>query len=180
MPSLKTLLLPTLLTLTTATTTNNCPRDWLPNTWKGDAKCCYGSMTVEIEVGAFCCIYDLNPPIEPTTTSSAVSTTSLTPEEYWSGADYCFSKIPFTARDYSDQVSAASAKAIATRTEPPANDASSTSASTSTGTGSGSGSGTGSASSATGTSTTNAGVPVATAEGRVLGGAAVAVGLFML
>ncbi|KAJ5620928.1 hypothetical protein N7510_004912 [Penicillium lagena] len=73
----------------------------------------------------------------------------------------CVTKIPFTASDYSSLVSSASAKATATMTGPSTNEASSTSS--------------GSAS-----PTTNAAMPVATAEGIVLSGAAVAVALFML
>ena len=110
----------------------------------------------------FCCIHD--PTVTPTN---------------WDMAGDCFSKVPFTASDYSDQVSAASTEAAAlvtdtvsatttdTTAEPSATEAASTSSSSNASLGSE-------------TPTLNAAMPVATAEGMVLGGAAVATALFAL
>ncbi|KAJ5297594.1 hypothetical protein PENANT_c005G06743 [Penicillium antarcticum] len=184
MLSLKSLLLPAILSLAATpsfaatTTTSDCPQNWYSNTYKG-TRCCYGYMRI-VDADAFCCVVDSTPKTETTSTATKTAT-SL--EEEWAGADYCFKLVPFTASDYSDQVSSASAAAVATNTRPSTNEATSTSTSTSTDTGSGLSATSGSSSSTASTSvtpTTNAAMPVATAKGVVLGGAGVAAALFVL
>ena len=117
---------------------------------------------------AYCCVYDLTPRTESPSSSTKTATSF---EDEWAGADYCLKKIPFSASDYSSQVSLASAQAVATNTGPSTNEA------TSTSTNSGSSSTTVSASM---TPTTNAAMSLATAKGVVLGGAGVAAALFAL
>lgn len=175
MASLKTLL-PIVLSLAATTTAISCPQNWLPDTFGGDSKCCYGNMLVE-DTDAYCCVYDMTPHTRETLPTSSSSVPSTTID--WSSAGSCFAKIPFSASDYSSQVSAASARITATTTGPSTNKATptSTSSGSSSTTSSGSSS---SASSGSGTPTTNAAMPVATAEGMVLRGAAVAVALFAL
>jgi hypothetical protein len=173
MPSLKALLLPTILCLVpipsfaATTTTSDCPQSWYKNSFKHQTNCCYGHMMIEA-TDAYCCVYDLTPRTESSSTSTKTATSF---EDEWAGADYCFKKIPFTASDYSSQVSLASAQAVATNTGPSSNEA------TSTSTSSGSSSTTATASV---TPTTNAAVSLATAKGVVLGGAGVAAALFAL
>jgi hypothetical protein len=116
MPSLKALLLPIILSLAATpsfaatTTTSDCPQSWYKNSFKHQTNCCYGHMMIET-TDAYCCVYDLTPRTENPSTSTK-TTTSF--EDEWAGADYCFKKIPFTASDYSSQVSLASAQAVAT------------------------------------------------------------------
>jgi len=165
MPSISSLLLPLTLFLAT-TTAATCPNNWLENTFGGDSKCCYGNMLVE-DTDAYCCVYDMTFPKE-----TSVSTTSSF-DDSWSTAGDCFAKIPFTASDYSAQVSSASSKILAATTTIATNEATSTTASST----SSSTSGMGLSSTA---STSNAAMPIATAQEMVLGGAAVVVGLFML
>lgn len=134
---------------------------------------------------AFCCVYDLTPPVETSSASTATSST----DDYagWSTAGECFTKVPFSASNYSDLVSSASSKIAATRATIASNQATSTSASTSANSRSVS-SGTSSAASGTGSktssgsaaSTGNAAMPIATPQEMMLGGAAVVVGLFVL
>ncbi|KAK2751785.1 hypothetical protein FQN55_009227 [Onygenales sp. PD_40] len=160
MPSLKSLLFPTLLSLAAIATAaeETCPNDWYPNTFHG-TRCCYGHMTIQ-ETDAFCCVPY---PIVPGEVLASLEDSISAPEP-------CFTLVPFTASDYSERVSAASASAM-TATKPSTNEATPTP----TGTGSGSGSGM----EPTGTST-GAAMPVATAQGMVLGGAAVAAALLAL
>ena len=167
MDSFKTLLFYGILSLAATAAADNCPQYWGENSFKHNTKCCYGNMLVE-DRGAFCCVYDVEASFaEATATASnAISTTT----DNWSAADDCFTKIPFTASDYSSQVSLASVNVRATTT------GSSTSEATSTGTNSDSSSGLNSASA---TSTPNVAMPVATAKGMVLGGAAAAVVLLL-
>ncbi|KAJ5811531.1 hypothetical protein N7474_007832 [Penicillium riverlandense] len=73
----------------------------------------------------------------------------------------CFTKIPWTASDYSEQVSSASSKLADSTTTPATNAATPTS-------------------SGSAAPTTNAAMPIATAQEIVLGGAAVIAGLFVL
>ncbi|KAJ5433051.1 uncharacterized protein N7458_012207 [Penicillium daleae] len=180
MPSFKTILLPLALLVATATA-DTCPGDWLSNTFNGDTKCCYGNMLVE-DRDAFCCVYDLTPPpVETISTSTATSST----DDYagWSTAGECFTKVPFSASNYSDLVSSASLKIAATRATVASNQASSTStssSSTSSGTASATNGTSSKSSSASAASTSNAAMPIATAQEMVLGGAAVVVGLFVL
>lgn len=197
MPSLKTLLLSTTLLYTLAAGTLDrdkitCPKNWFPNTWK-ETKCCYGHMMVE-DTDASCCVNYI-PPYDPeaiiTTTTSAISstTTSMDFQEYWSGADYCFSKVPFTASDYSARVSAASSNVVkasasatgmgtGTMTGPEGTEATATATGTAEAEASGVNSGTGAAAE---TSAPNAAMSVAGGkEMVVVGGAAVVVGFFML
>lgn len=179
MPSFKTFLLPMAL-LVASSRAATCSGDWLSNTFKGDTKCCYGNMLVE-DRDAFCCVYDLNPPVE----TSSASTVATTSDDYdsWSTAGECFTKVPFSASDYSDLVSSASSKIAATRATVATNEANPTSSSASTAS-----SGASSVASITSSrtssgsaaATSNAAMPIATAQEMVLGGAAVVVGLFML
>lgn len=170
MPSLKALLLSAILAplslslaATPTETEDECPQGWYPNTSRGDTKCCFGHMMID-ERGASCCVHYGH---EPQVTD-------------WSMAGVCFEKIPFTASDYSDMVSSASTEAAtatatvpgtaaATTTGPSTTETASTTDSDSD---SSSGSGSGSESE-TASPTTNAARAVATAEGMVLGGAAV-------
>lgn len=179
---LKNLFLPTLLSLATTTTAqeDDCPKHWYSNTFDGITRCCYGHMQVEMTTEAnhiFCCMYDLTPPEVTTTTFDGTPTTTATDWTFHSEitSDTCLAKIPFTASDYSSQVSSASssivADARATKSGPSSNSASPTA--TNSGSSSGKSSSTGT-SLGSGTSTTNAAVPAATAGGIVLGAAAVA------
>ncbi|KAJ6125530.1 hypothetical protein N7471_012847 [Penicillium samsonianum] len=102
---------------------------------------------------------------------STSTKTATSFDDEWGRADYCFKKIPFTAIEYSSQVSLASAQAVATNKEPLTNVA------TSTSTSSGSSSTTASASV---TPTTNAAMSLDTAKGVVVGGAGVFAALFAL
>ena len=168
MPSLRTLL-PAILTLATrVTAADNCPENWFENHFHV-TRCCFGNMMIE-DTDAYCCIYDVTAPAEETDSSTATSID-------WSTADSCFSKIPFTASDYSSQVYAASSKIVATATTTAAGtmaDPSTTSEATPASTNSGSSSSTNSGAEPT---TTNAAMPAVTADGIVIGGAAVAVAL---
>lgn len=184
MPSFKNLLLPITLSLAATTTAATCPQNWLEDTaLDGDSKCCYGNMVID-DRDAYCCVYDMTPALE-TSSVTTVTTTGMDDYDSWSTAGDCFAKIPFTASDYSDQVSSASSKIAAATTTIATNEATSTTArstSTSTsGTSSGTSSGMGSNTSPGSTSTTaNAAMPIATAQEMVLGGAAVVIGLFVL
>ncbi|KAJ5087312.1 hypothetical protein N7456_010928 [Penicillium angulare] len=173
MPSLKNLLpVAVALSLTTATaaTTTTCPTNWLSDTFN-ITRCCYGNMLLE-DTTPYCCVYDTNPEV---TEANAVTTTATD--------DGCFTKIPFTATDYSDLVSSASSKLLA-ETTAASNEATATSSSSSTASASGSsgsGSGSGSASVSGATSTSSGGAaPIATACEVIIGGAAVVAGLFVL
>ncbi|KAK2802268.1 hypothetical protein FQN50_007449 [Emmonsiellopsis sp. PD_5] len=160
MPSLKPLLFPTLLSLAAiATAAETCPNDWYPNTFHG-TRCCYGHMTIH-DTDAYCCIPY---PIVPGEVLASLEDSISAPEP-------CFTLVPFTASDYSERVSAASASAMTATTGPSTNEA------TPTGTSSGSGSGSGTEPTET---PTGAAMPVATAQGMVLGGAAVAAALLAL
>jgi hypothetical protein len=160
--------------LAATTTTSACPQSWLPSTFK-QTRCCYGYMRI-VDADAYCCVIDSTPTTE---TSSTATKTATSIEEEWAGADYCFKLIPFTASDYSDQVSSASAAAVATNTRPSTNEATSTSSSSSTASESSSDSSSSTAS-ASATPTKNAAMPLATAKGAVLGGAGVAAVLLAL
>lgn len=129
-----------------------------------------------IDASAFCCVIDATP---KTDTASTATTSAASFEEQWAGADYCFKLIPFSASDYSNQVSSASVVAGATNIRPPANEATSTSTCTSSGLSAASGSSFSNVSTSV-TPTTNAAMSVATAKGAVLGGAGVAAALFVL
>ncbi|KAH8424186.1 uncharacterized protein LDX57_001941 [Aspergillus melleus] len=177
MPSLKTLL-PVLLSLATATiadNSDNCPHNWLSNRYK-DRRCCYGNMLIE-DTTAYCCVYEVYGYEELATMSFPTETASTSTEHTWSKEDGCFTKIPFTASDYSARVSSASDAIAASKTKPASNEAASTSGSTSSATGLASTSASASASGSE--SSTNAAMPVATAQGMVLGGAALAAALFV-
>ncbi|KAJ5489008.1 hypothetical protein N7539_003898 [Penicillium diatomitis] len=159
-----------------------CPNDWLPQTRRGEVKCCYGNMVIE-DKDTFCCVYDMNP---VTTSSASAATATTTTDDYgsWSTADECFTKIPFTASNYSDLVSSASSKIVATRTTAVTTEASATNTAISSAATDGSSSATSSggsqSSSAAASTTSNAGLPRATAQDMVLGGAAVVAGLLVL
>ncbi|KAJ5601867.1 hypothetical protein N7510_011401 [Penicillium lagena] len=161
MPSFRRLL-PIALSLAAATTAATCPQNWLQDTAvNGGSKCCYGNMIIDGR-NAYCCVYDMTPKVITT----IVSTSSTFEPSFITTPD-CFAKVPFTASDYSDQVSSASSKVAAAATTIATNEAISTSASSTTSSGSAA-------------TTTNAAMPIATAHEMVLGGAAVAIGLFML
>lgn len=153
-----------LLSLAAIGNAASCPKNWLENSFKV-TRCCYGGMIVD-DTTAYCCVYkwDEEQAIKDSYSASDVSTTEINISA--SRDDPCFTSIPFTATDYSAQVSAASSKIMASTTAPSTNRATATSTSTSTG-------------SASPTSTPNAGMPQATANGMMLGGAAAAVALFV-
>ncbi|KAI9036280.1 uncharacterized protein KD926_002098 [Aspergillus affinis] len=158
MPSLK-ILLPVILSLATATMAGNsddCPHNWFSNRYE-DRRCCYGHMMIE-DTTAYCCVYEVLGYEDPATMTSTSETTSASTDSYynWSGADYCFTKIPFKASDYSARVSSASDAIEASK----------------------SALATASASAEGSESSTNAAMPVATAQGMVLGGAALAAAFF--
>ncbi|KAJ5272958.1 hypothetical protein N7478_008083 [Penicillium angulare] len=160
MPSFKNLLA-VALSVTAATAAATCPTNWLSDTYNV-TRCCYGNMLLE-DTTAYCCVYDTNP---DATASSTVTATA--------SGDACFTKIPFTATNYSDLVSSASSKLVATATATSSDASSSTtSAATSGSSGSASVSGASSTSSA-------AAVPIATACEVIMGGAAIVAGLFVL
>ncbi|KAJ6111662.1 hypothetical protein N7523_007723 [Penicillium sp. IBT 18751x] len=173
MPSIKQLLLSTTLLLATATA-STCPKNWLENTTNGTSKCCYGNMVIE-DTTAYCCVYDLTP---------KATSESTTTDDYdsWSTAGECFTKVPFTASDYSQQVSSAS-EALATSTSTIMTNEATTTASSSSSSSSTSSSSTSktssNANSASTASATNAAMPMATGQEMVLG-AAVVVGMFVL
>ncbi|KAJ5201503.1 uncharacterized protein N7498_006166 [Penicillium cinerascens] len=188
MPSFRNLLLPITFSLAAITTAATCPQNWLEQTVsQDDSKCCYGNMVMD-DNDTYCCVYNLNPALQPSSVSIA-TTTNTNFEDSWSTADYCFTKIPFTASNYSDLVSSASSKVEAGATAIATNEAifttaGSTSTSTSTST-SGTSSGTSSSMSSktspgSAATTSNAAMPIATAQEMVLGGAAIVVGLFVL
>lgn len=180
MPSFRTLLLPITLSLMGIATAATCPENWLENTFSGDSKCCYGNMLVDNR-DAFCCVYDMTPPTKTSSSSSASTTT----DDYgsWSTAGECFTKVPFSASNYSDLVSSASSKIAASRTTVATNEANTTStgsSSASTGTSVGASGTSSQTSSGSASATSNAAMPIVTAQEMVLGGAAVVVGLFVL
>lgn len=166
---LKSLLLATILSIATAEETT-CPAGWLPNTFHG-TKCCSGNMVID-EDGAYCCVYDMRLYKEALTNTALLyetATTTSTGDSDWSTlSDSCVAKVRFTASDYSAQVSSAASKAEAT---PTTTSMSTTTADSSASSG---------ASAETSTPTSNAAMPLATAQDVVLGGAAIAAGLFML
>ncbi|KAJ6110951.1 hypothetical protein N7486_003186 [Penicillium sp. IBT 16267x] len=177
MPSFRRLL-PIALSLAATALAATCPKNWLQDTSiDGDSKCCYGNMLIE-DRDTYCCVYDMTPDVESSSISTA-STTSVDNYDSWSTAGDCFAKIPFTASDYSDQVSSASSKIVAGTTTIATNEATSTSASSTPTLGASSGTSS-NTSSGLAASTANAAMPIATAQEIVLGGAAVVVGLFVL
>lgn len=170
MPSLKTLLLPTFLSLP-ATTTATCPEGW--GSYGSDGSiCCPGSMISDGDGVQYCCVAD-KPNISISIAPIFPTGISLMAKDKRSVENSCAAEIPFTASDYSSLVSSASAKAAAaTMTGPSSNEAATTTGPSSNGASS--------SSSGSASSTTNAAMPVAMAEGIVLSGAAVAAALFML
>ncbi|CAL5869606.1 uncharacterized protein PFLUO_LOCUS3836 [Penicillium psychrofluorescens] len=115
MPSLRTLLLSTILSLA-ATTAAKCPEGWGGGT--DGSPCCPGSLNSD---GAFkyCCVAGQvsMPPVLPSGVAMAKNKRS----------ENCAAKVPLTASDYSSLVSSASAMAAATTTGPSSNEASPTS-----------------------------------------------------
>ncbi|KAJ5624888.1 hypothetical protein N7510_001197 [Penicillium lagena] len=149
MPSFKHLLF-IALSLAATTTAASCPANW--NSW--DGQCCPGGL-VALGPDKYCCVESTN---------SNMKARNVLPRSMPSGgnSDGCFTKIPFTASDYSEQVSSASSKLAAGATTTPAtNEATPTS-------------------SGSAAATTNAAMPIATAQEMVIGGAAVLAGLFVL
>ncbi|KAJ5887145.1 hypothetical protein N7504_011192 [Penicillium tannophilum] len=149
MPSFKSLLLIALSLA--ATTTATCPQGW-----EGTDQCCFGA---EVSQGSdkFCCIganIDFSMKARNVLPRSVSSSSS--------SASSCFAQIPWTASDYSQQVSSASSQYAAGATTAPA-----TNVATAT-------------SSVSAAATTNAAMPIATAQEIVLGGAAFIAGLFVL
>lgn len=124
-------------------------------------------------------MYDLTPPKE-----TSASTTTSDDYDSWSTAGDCFAKIPFTASDYSEQVSSASSAVLATRTIMVTEATSTTASSSSTSKTSSSANPASTASTTIASTTvastaTNAAMPMATAHEVVLG-AALVVGMFVL
>lgn len=142
MPSFKSLLL---TALSLAATTTACPQGWEGK----DNQCCFGFEQDSAD-GNYCCVGGKMGDIFSTASSSSAS---------------CFTKIPMTASDYSQQVSSASSKYQAGATATPATNVATSTSSTSSG---------------SAAATANAAMPIATAQEIVLGGAAVIVGLFVL
>ncbi|KAJ5085408.1 hypothetical protein N7532_010179 [Penicillium argentinense] len=153
-------------------TSADCPANWLENSFHV-TRCCYGNMVVA-EKGAYCCVYDLRPPTETTTANTATTTS----ETDWSTVnESCVAKVPFTASDYSSQVSSASSKAVASTNASSGKVTSTDTAAAATRTGSGFSSFVGSQTPST---TSNGAIPIATAQEFVAGGAAIAAALFVL
>ncbi|KAJ5148361.1 uncharacterized protein N7443_000068 [Penicillium atrosanguineum] len=151
MPSFKSLLL-IALSLVATTTADSCPQDW--NSSKAtDGQCCYGTPLSDGPT-KFCCVgskglFKARNDLPRSVTSS-------------SSSSLCFAQIPFTASDYSQQVSSASSQYVAGATTTPAtNEVTPTS-------------------SGSAAATTNAAMPIATAQDVVLCGAAFIAGLFVL
>lgn len=172
-------IIPTLLSLALAASATTCPKNWLANTdLTGDTKCCYGTMLIDGK-DAFCCVYDDLSEANPSTATDDTATDTAT-DDYasWSTADECHVKVPFTATDYSAQVSSAS-KALESGATTTAKTVASNEATATSGASTASPAGV----SVSGTSTaatSNAAGPVATAHEAVLGGAAVLAGLLVL
>jgi cobalamin biosynthesis Mg chelatase CobN len=178
MHSFKPLLASAVLSLVANTwAEETCPEHWGLNHFNG-ARCCYGDMQI-IDTDAYCCIWDVDGAYATASFFETATSTTYTPSTIT-----CLTKIPFTATDYSSQVSLASMSVAASQT------ASSASNATSTSTNSGSGTSnlasvtsasatSASATSGSATSTPNAAVSVVPARGMVMGGAAVAAALFM-
>lgn len=74
---------------------NNCPSDWTNFGLNESSRCCYGTMIVDSNDERYCCVR---------TAKTSASAFSATP----SG---CVTVVPFTASDYSNVVSTASASA---------------------------------------------------------------------
>ncbi|KAJ5126441.1 hypothetical protein N7448_005739 [Penicillium atrosanguineum] len=149
MPYFKSLLL-IALSLAATTMAASCPQSW--SEW--DGQCCYGSLAA-LGPTKYCCVQGTN---------SNLKVRNVLPRRMTSGgnSDGCFTQIPFTASDYSEQVSSASSQLAAGATTTPAtNEATPTS-------------------SGSAAATTNAAMPIAIAQEIVLGGAAVIAGLFVL
>ncbi|KAJ5109259.1 hypothetical protein N7456_005934 [Penicillium angulare] len=182
MPSVKNLLIPITLALAMANAEtitgglhgNSCPSDWQNSIVNNDARCCYGSTTVEDNEG-YCCVHEFSLDLgntyrarDDSDDSDCYPFCSITTDGFLSmTTQSCVTKVPFTASDYSSIVSAASSSLASS--SPATNSA----AQTTTGAGA-SATGSGDATStgeATGTST-NGAMPLATAEGVVLGAAA--------
>lgn len=146
MLSFKRLLLMS-LSLVATTTAITCPNSWS----KEDGQCCYGSMQDDSPNNKYCCVNDTPINFNFNMNASPTSTAS----------ESCFTKIPWTASDYSEQVSSASSKLAGATTNPATNEATPTS-------------------SGSAAATTNGAMPIATAQEIMLGGAAVLAGLFVL
>ncbi|XWX00555.1 hypothetical protein V2A60_008575 [Cordyceps javanica] len=159
---------------------NECPQGWSFNQLGGEDKsyCCYGSSTI-INKDGYCCVHsnvnivsgagsggsggggnivggDLTDSCFPfcSTTKSHEAKRAIPTQQ-------CIDKVPFSASDYSERVSAASKSAAASQTggsQPSSNSASATKtdsgASSTAAAGSGSGSGGGSSSSSSGSAAT--------------------------
>lgn len=117
---------------------NECPSGWstaqmqLNN--QNKVYCCYGSITLNNQDG-YCCVHDLgsgSPVIGGDVTDSCFpfcSATSSHTQKRASVSEQCIDKVPVTATDYSERVSAASKSAAASQTtgsQPSRNSASAT------------------------------------------------------
>ncbi|KAJ5105384.1 hypothetical protein NUU61_002731 [Penicillium alfredii] len=163
---------------------HRCPVDWRPTDYRGVRNCCYGTLYLDTD-DPHCCVVDHEvadavtdtiPDAVPTfsdcfpfcsgstgvndvrTAASSVRTAAH--NAHTSAISSCIDKVPLSASDYSSRVSAASSSAR--RTSPSTNDANPT------------------ATDSGDRWSTNAAMPIATAEGAVIGGVAVAAALFAL
>ncbi|KAJ5281048.1 hypothetical protein N7478_006420 [Penicillium angulare] len=179
MPSVKDLLIPAVLalamvsnaeTITGGLNGNSCPSDWQNSIVNNDARCCYGSTTVEDHEG-YCCVHDFSVHLgnmyqARDDSSDCFPFCSITTDGFLSmTTQSCVTKVPFTASDYSSVVSVVSSSLASS--SPATNSASQTTTDAAGSTGRV----TFTVDSSTGTST-NGAMPLATAEGVVLGAAA--------
>lgn len=138
---------------------------------------------------AYCCVYDVVGEREEYSSLASKGALSTMADDSISSTAPCFTRIAWTASDFSERVSSASRAAGASRTVPVGNEASSNSTPAASGSASGSASASGTGSeaastsasaSASGSSTSNAALPAVTARGLVLGGAAIAAALCVM
>lgn len=172
MPSLSELVIPFILSFSAISTATKCPTNWLESTARDKSQCCYGNMVLE-DRDFYCCVYAI--PSKEEVNSVSTSSTDDSNYEGWSTAGSCFTQVPWTASDYSAQVSSASSKLEAGVKTISKNEATSTASATSslkTTSGTSDETATGSS-----TLTSNAAAPLITAPALVLGGAAVLAGL---
>ncbi|OAA66402.1 hypothetical protein LEL_10501 [Akanthomyces lecanii RCEF 1005] len=121
---------------------DECPSGWSITTLNNDDKvyCCYGSSTVTNNDG-YCCVHDNIISTGGDSSSNSLtgditkscfpfcSTTASQNDKRAFPSQQCLEKIPFTASDYSERVSAASRSAVASQTsgsQPSSNSASAT------------------------------------------------------
>ncbi|KAJ5937272.1 hypothetical protein N7454_004927 [Penicillium verhagenii] len=206
MPSIQSLIVPTVLSLAVAANARpnlgdllgkrlvtNCPNEWTPVNYNGNDKCCHGVLSVEEDNVPNCCVMNYNEynndnvhfsDCFPFCSGSDYGGPSVT----WSSVPTCITRVPFSADAYSSIVSAAvssgrsdsdsDSSTTSTTTGPASNEASPTSTSDYNGDNQDTTYTATSGSTYSDDSSVNA-APVATA-GSVLGGVAFAAALFAL